>query len=175
MHYRPNGGRSLKAVQSGQLDELKAIVGKRWYDKRMGCCDDKPEFVNLPLGAKQPGDVLARALWRGNKQWRGFATNRRYPRMSFPNTTWVAPQDVQMRPQDWQIVLTEAPPVPAKYGNGVKTLPTYRIPEYEGLEGVHEALVAEGQHFNTLEPAEQGTYRPDVGRIVRLANEALSE
>lgn len=57
-----------------------------------------------PVGIKQDGDVLARALWAGNRKEHGKATGRHYPRMAFPGLTWVDPRDIRVSPHLWQAV-----------------------------------------------------------------------
>lgn len=104
VHYRKGGGRSHALHQSGEIERLQAEINRRYGGIRMSCCGDKPTLPDIPLGTRQPGDVLAQALWGGNREEHGRATGRRYPRTSWPKQVWVDPRDVQAAPQHWQVV-----------------------------------------------------------------------
>lgn len=104
VHYRKGGGRSHALHQSGEIERLQAEINRRYGGVRMSCCGDKPTLPDIPLGTRQPGDVLAQALWGGNREEHGRATGRRYPRTSWPKQVWVDPRDVQAAPQHWQVV-----------------------------------------------------------------------
>lgn len=74
----------------------------------MGCCGDEQLLNQAPVGEQQPDDVMAQALWAGNRHQTGRKTGRRYPRMSYPRTTWVAPEDIDASGHLWREVIQEA-------------------------------------------------------------------
>jgi len=101
-HYGPGGRRSLIAHEGGRINQLRDVFRERFLNQ-MGCCGDiQPLDKSNPLGEKQPGDVLAMALWGGNHPEYGRATARMYPRMSYPKVTCVARSDVEARPNHWK-------------------------------------------------------------------------
>lgn len=75
----------------------------------MSCCGGgTPDTgLDIPIGERQPGDVLAMALWAGNLQERGRITGRLYPRSGNNKQMWVAPQDIGARPDLWRVVEPE--------------------------------------------------------------------
>lgn len=104
VHYRAHGGRADAAHQSGIIQTIRAELTRRYGGRPLGCCGNPIQVDDTPIGTQQDGDVLAMALWGGNRPEYGRATGRRYPRMSYPHTTWVDPRDVQAAPQLWKIV-----------------------------------------------------------------------
>lgn len=114
VHYRANGGRGDAVRQSGLVQSIRAELTRRYGGRPLGCCGNPIQVDDTPIGTKQDGDVLAMALWGGNRPEYGRQTGRRYPRMSYPHTTWVDPRDVQASPQLWKIVAPDevAPPNP---------------------------------------------------------------
>lgn len=115
VHYTKDGKRSQKAIRWGQMDNIKLRLRER-YAYKMGCCGHQVADVSIPQGERQTGDVLAMALWKGNHVKRGLATGRRYPRMSWPKTTYVDPRDIQRDGRSWKAI--EKMPVVAHPANG---------------------------------------------------------
>ncbi len=107
-HYGKDGRRAKVARESGRIKELRDLIRGR-FANQMGCCgDDNRIDMAIPIGKKQPGDVLAMALWGGNHPEYGRATGRRYLRMSYPKTTWVDRRDIEIRPDHWREVIEPA-------------------------------------------------------------------
>lgn len=113
VHYTEDGGRG-KAFRFGpQYVLTKELIRARYTGKMAcGCENDVPQ---VPVGVQQEGDVLAMALWMGNRPYLSRVTGRRYPRMSYPKKTWIDPRDLAASPQDWAVVPqdTKEAPVPA--------------------------------------------------------------
>lgn len=140
VHYTAAGMRSAQAVRRGQLDTLKLKLRER-YVYKMGCCGQDETVSLLPVGERQEGDVLVMALWHGNHAKHGKATTRKYPRLSWPKTTYIDPRDAARDPASWRIV--EAPAIVAN-GNGHTPPAVSDDKHYEGLEGFAEAVVETG-------------------------------
>lgn len=116
VHYRRGGGRADSIHRSGEVKRLQKEMDRRYGGSRVTCCGGMDLTPDLPLGEQQPGDILARSLWGGNRSTMGMATGRRYPRTGNGKVEWVHPADVQAAPQMWQAMPeteqeTEAPKV----------------------------------------------------------------
>lgn len=122
MHYRANGGRALNANVTGMAQQIQLELSKRYGAIKMACCGNEETINQAPLGVQQPGDVLAQALWGGNRAEHGRATGRPYPRMSFPATTWVDPRDIQAAPSLWREALPTSELDPIKSGEGMPAI-----------------------------------------------------
>ncbi len=106
VHYAVGGGRSKNIHHTGDVQKLRHEINKRYGGQRLYCCGGY--VVQEPIGEKQHGDVLALALWAGNREERGRQSGRRYPRMSYPKTTWLLQEDVNASPELWQTVPEQA-------------------------------------------------------------------
>lgn len=83
------------------IQRFNAEFGSRPMAECGGCGGSPyamPEIANLPVGDAQPGDVLAEALWAGNRAERGRITGRLYPRVSAGKRLYMAPQDIDAAP-----------------------------------------------------------------------------
>jgi hypothetical protein len=165
VHYRANGGRASRIHDTGELAKLKDEIDARYGGIKLMCCGDPVEPQdNTPIGERQPGDVLAMALWQGNRREMGFATGRQYPRTSYPKTVWVDPRDVQITPHRWQIV-------PENNGGGAAPV---REPENPTVRGV-DALVGALIERRILKPSPRPRPQfaparmPNVRKVQRLA------
>lgn len=101
---RAAGQRAQDAHTSGEIERIQGELNRRYGGRSLGCCGDETVIDDTPVGERQPGDVLAMALWGGNRAERGRVTGRHYPRTSFPHRTWVDPRDVAFAPHLWQRV-----------------------------------------------------------------------
>lgn len=114
VHYRQGGQRSVSLRASGREPLMLEYMKQRYGELTMGCCGDPSVNNNAPVGERQDGDVLAMALWHGNRQERGLETGRLYPRASNPRIVYVDPRDVAAAPHHWKKVSaipTNTPPV----------------------------------------------------------------
>jgi glycosyltransferase involved in cell wall biosynthesis len=163
-YYSKDGRRSHEAVQNGDADIIRQKLLQK-YGGMMGCCGGNNSVQNdFPVGVRQPGDVLAMAMWRGNRPVMGMATGRMYPRMSYPKTAWVDPRDIEKRPNEWQRVPEVA----------VDEQPTY-----EGIGGLAQAMQDGG-----LLDIREADYTPiiadekpdiDVSGIVAIAKKRVKK
>lgn len=120
--YREGGQRSIQARASGQEERAKQYMSQRYGGYNlMGCCGDNTQHPITPTNEPQEGDILAQALWNGNRIERGRATGRLYPRTSFPKLMYVNPQDVDAAPHLWK---RQTDPMQAS--NGVILQPAYK-------------------------------------------------
>lgn len=106
-NYSNDGTRSDEFRENDAMfKQLKGEVTRR-YANMYGCCgssvDDQP-----PVGARLEGDVIAQALWHGNRTMPGRASTpqRIYERTSWPHLLWVDPRDVQAMPSMFRLMET---------------------------------------------------------------------
>jgi len=170
-HYSAGGQRSVNSRSSGTEKIVHSMLEERYKDLRMACCgDDNENIKQYPLGTKQPGDVLAQAMWQGNRSEYGRGTGRRYHRMCFPKTTWVHPRDVEMKPDHWRQVIEPAVddpyrlPTPKQFATAIvggqeKPVEEPPVPE----------VVVEQIEFNPED------YTPDISYIVETAKKKLAK
>jgi hypothetical protein len=162
-HYSPAGGRGLNFHNSPDLDRVMGELTLR-YGGKMGCCGGDQTVV-LPIGEKQPGDVLAMAMWHGNRSEFGRITRRHYPRISYPRTAWVDPKDVAQSPQLWQPV--DQPTVDANTGaNSIQEIAAM------GMATVVKKPYAPPAFEGPVPPVEA---KPDVARVKRLGKRAVEK
>jgi hypothetical protein len=160
VHYRADGGRSQAIHDSGEVDRLQEHIKAQYGGYIMSCCGGVVHQNTGPSGEKQPGDVLAQAMWKGNRQEHGRHTGRMYPRTSYPKMTWVDPRDVAAAPQHWREVVEyqfDKPPEP---------------PEEETPGGV-AALMTEMQAIGIYNAAKPSVItpavRPNTRKVLRLS------
>jgi hypothetical protein len=168
VHYSPDGQRAKMFHNS---PEFKVVMSKltEKYGGKMSCCGKKADMNETPMGQRQPGDVLAYALWGGNRKERGRATNRRYPRTGNGKTVWVAPADIKASPRLWKAVpAVELADAPLDLEND--------IPVVTNVQQVANAVMPImrprlQQYKPTAERGQQAT--PDIDAIVRMGQERL--
>lgn len=153
VHYREGGQRSIAARASGQEARAKLYMSERYGRMSfMGCCGDPAPGPVTPGNEPQDGDVLAQALWSGNRKEVGRMTRRIYPATSFPKLLYVNPADVAASPQHWRRV-----DQPIQASNGVILQPQYQ-PANSDWQVVAEAMFGGGQPQAPSQPTE---YRPN--------------
>lgn len=75
-----------------------------------GGCGDNESIELTPVGERLSGDALAVTLWSGNRQERGRATGRLYPRTGNGKHIWIAPEDIDAAPHLFARVIDMPPP-----------------------------------------------------------------
>lgn len=163
VHYRAHGGRSDAVHQSGQIETIRAELDRRYGGKPLGCCGNPIEVDSHPIGEKQDGDVLAMALWGGNRTELGRATGRRYPRTSYPKTCWVNPADIRVSPHLWKVVVPEQTPAPQ--------FELSPLPAPRGIDALRTGLVSSGTIEEAGPPAVPELVAPiaNAMKIKRMA------
>lgn len=151
VHYRQGGQRSITARANGQESLAQQYMTQRYGGMNfMGCCGDSTPGPVGPDNEPLEGDVLAQAQWQGNRQERGRATGRLYPRTSFPKMLYVAEADVHAAPMHWKRVNSTV-----QASNGIVLQPQYK--PVGNWQDVASAIFGGGQ------PAPQATmteYKP---------------
>jgi hypothetical protein len=171
MHYSKDGLRSSRVHATGESENLRQHILKR-YANQMGCCGDNDGYDNAtPVGERQAGDVLAMAMWAGNKRTTGKATGRRYPRLSYPKKTWVHPGDIAREPHMWQRV-----------SEPVAVIPQPTITDevrYQNFDGVIAGMKDVGA-INAPPPpsppvvaASFDDFNPDIVKVIDLAKKGM--
>lgn len=161
-HYSDLGQRSRKFHDSEALNRFNERLRQEIGSKRMSCCGDNNGIEIPPPEGREDGDVLAVALWAGNRREVGRITGRLYPRTGNKSKVWVNPRDAEAAPHLWQVIAHE-------------TLPTEWSPDFE--RGVIEifgsdALPNSVPSVLPVEPNE--SVKPNVAKLSRLAARALN-
>jgi hypothetical protein len=163
-HYAPGGGRAIAFRQRDDYTKIMKEFSLR-YGGRMGCCGSDNRVIP-PVGVRQPGDVLAMALWVGNRSEYGRVTSRHYPRISTPRTAWVDPADVAKSPMLWRVVEAVAEPA-VDVRQGMTTLLEMAS---AGMATVHKPRATDYSAPINEPPPPPVVAKPDVERVLRLGN-----
>lgn len=104
-----DAGQRAKAFVGTQkhTDVLQGFSREFGGTPKMTCCGNNVDIDVPTVGDQQPGDVEAMSLWLGNRQERGKATGRLYPRTGNGKRVWVDPRDVAARPDLWRVTEDE--------------------------------------------------------------------
>lgn len=109
VNYAPGGLRSRTFRQRADYLQIREMVYKRnGGEFAMGCCGTNGAAVPVNMGEQQPGDVLAVALWNGNRTEGSVVNPARVYYGGNGQRMWVNPQDVRAKPGLWQIVPSAA-------------------------------------------------------------------
>lgn len=163
-HYGKEGQRAKAFVHSDDYSTTMQSIVRRYG--RMGCCTD--QIIQAPIAPPEGerGDLLARAIWGGNKQVRGMATGRLYPRTGNGALVMVHPADIQAAPHHWQQVRTPDPrPQPApEQSNGLKRV------QVDGMAELAKAMFPYHRAARVdIEKVPITDVQPDIARITELA------
>lgn len=91
MTYTRGGKRSNSHFDVQALIAEKDELYRRY---NMGCCGGNNTRSSAPANDPQPGDILAVAMWGGNRTFVGRVTGRQYPRTGNGKQVWVDPKDL---------------------------------------------------------------------------------
>ena len=158
--YREGGQRSITARASGQEASALQYMAKRYGGlSLMGCCGDNQQHPNTPGNEPQNGDILAQALWGGNRQQMGLATGRLYPRTAAPKLLYVAEADVIAAPHHWKRVNA-----PIEASNGVVLMPQYQSSQTNDWQRQAEFMFGGGAQAQSQPPAQSTMveYKPNT-------------
>lgn len=163
-HYSADGQRSKAFVGTAAHTAFNERLTREFGRKHMSCCGGKPDMEVPPAGERQDGDVLAVALWGGNRQERGRQTGRLYPRTGNGKRVWVNPRDAEAAPHLWRVVEQE-------------TLPVNWSPDFtEGVRQMFGDDMLPGRAMQAVLPVEpNAAVAPDVGRVAARAARGLSK
>lgn len=192
VHYRANGGRAAAVYQNQQLfNELQALIHQRYGGKQVSCCGDVMPTNNTPINERQEGDILAVALWGGNREEFGRATGRRYPRTGNGKLLYMDKRDALASPHLWQVMpeVRHDPSIPPPEPEPTP-LPAVIVeppPAKKGLAALEQVLINAGivqvPQTLTMEVTSQsqndaGVKRarlPNVNKVKRLASVAYGD
>jgi hypothetical protein len=104
--YGAGGERSRRYHATPVEDAAMRYFTQQYGGRSVGCCGEITQPAG-PTNERQDGDILADALWAGNRIERGMVTGRLYPRASIGDRLWVNEADVKARPNLWRAVLTQ--------------------------------------------------------------------
>lgn len=182
-HYSAEGRRSLGFPNSAPYYALMQRLQDEFGGKTMACCGDNPQTPDQPVNQQQPGQVLAKAIYGGNRRVYGMKSHELYPRAGNGSLLWVFPEDAHAAPHMFQIVRPTVP-TPPPAAPRLPVLPPLRPPvvepEIPTLNGAAEvaAYVNENSAEPTATPqalpvaAEVGEGSPNVQRVVNKARRA---
>lgn len=101
-HYLEGGQRSINAVRSGQAALIAQYMTNRYKEYPMGCCGDNKPTNTQPGNEPLPGDVLAAAIYAGNRQEWGLISGRLYPRTGNGKLLYMDERDINAAPHMWR-------------------------------------------------------------------------
>lgn len=164
VHYINTPDARSKQFRAGSLHDATMDEITRRYSGLMGCCGNM-EIEDVPVGEKQPGDILAMALWGGNRRETGRATGRHYPRTGNLKTAWVDPRDVDAAPHLWvQVLEPSVDDVPVLHG----------VAAIAGafMDNVYNEPIAVSNGYQGPiryePPSELNKKEPNIEKVVRL-------
>lgn len=131
-----------------------------------GCGSGNSDYQALPAGERLDADVLAIALWSGNRIERGRSTGRLYPRAGNGAQLWVDPRDVDAAPQLFARVIDMPPAVEPAPASGLN--PDFaQLTTYLG-QRMNGAAVPAKPVMPAPVYAAPAQGKPDVGKLLRL-------
>ena len=137
----------------------------------MGCCSDQIIKARESLPEGEPGDVMARAIWGGNRQVMGSQTGRLYPRNGNGRLMPVALADAQAAPHLWQIVdprvqrAANPPQPPPMLGN----TPMTPVLDFEGvLANLFPDAKPQPPTLGEMQATPPAETHPDVQKVSQL-------
>lgn len=173
-HYGHEGQRA-KIIADNKLvhDEWRRkLLGR--FGKQLGCCGDPTENPpDVPSNEGLPGDILARAIWGGNRQAYGLVTRRDYGRTGNGKLVKIDPRDAKAEPHLWQVVIEPAAePKRLNIANENGKKPAAMPPLVKPMRSIQEVAVqlfdaqlpVNVDEMLTIEPVG----KPDVKRVLGL-------
>lgn len=163
VQYRKGGTRAHTFIHSSTYQTIMRGVMARYEGLAMACTDCGGNELDINrdfiIGEQQPGDVLAEALWKGERPERGPVTRRIY-RGGWNSKMWVAPQDIDSAPHLFARVIDLPPALDEddfqQFANQVRA-------RFSGVTPRQEPP----KPFSVpMQDAVQ--IKPDVGQVLRL-------
>jgi len=174
-HYGGEGMRAKAFYGSDQHEPTMLMIRDR-YKGIMGCCGQKTQPVTPPPNEEFEGAVLARAIYVGNRQERGYATGILYDRAGNGSLIWVHRDDIALRRNHWEEVQPPAPPDTKIIRNGEN-----HAQATAPAEGVHELAAAVERVWNphrqdepSVTSATPASVEPDVRAVIALGRRSGS-
>lgn len=162
--------------------------GKTMPEECGGCGGTNLVLPDQPVNEQQPGMVLAKAVYDGNRRERGRITGTLYPRTGNGKQVWVYPEDAHAEPTKFQIVRPSLPTAPSAPPRPtiVPKLPIL-VPEPESVQPLHGAAEVAGYVNENSAPVDQtpqalpvaaeivGEVAPNVSKVLAKAKRAGSK
>jgi len=101
--YGAGGQRSKRYHATPVEDAAMRYFTRQYGGRTVGCCGDVTPNIP-PSGDRQEGDVLAVAIYAGNRRELGRATGRLYPRAGNGARLWMDAKDIAASPTLWRRV-----------------------------------------------------------------------
>jgi hypothetical protein len=187
VHYRRGGGRAARIHETGEVHALNAEMARRYGGMNVACCGDTAVIEDVPAGVRGENDVLARALWGGNRVQMGLASGRHYPRTGNGKLVWVDQRDILAAPHHWQAV-PEPPDQPLVEQDSPKAGAPELTTKPRGLAALEAQMVAIGAvrvpRSNTASQSVGAggivsptniAQVPNIRKVVRLARKAYGD
>ena len=115
IHYRPHGFRGNQFRASPEYQQIRqSVYDRNGGEKTIMCCGKDLPIVAGDMGEKREGDVLAMALWDGNRTEGSVADPSRKYRGGNGSSHWVHPDDIKARPTLWRRLHTNETLTPDK-------------------------------------------------------------
>ena len=163
-HYGKGGKRAQALRDDPNRDAILKRAIAPYLEKPMPCTDCGGNDLQIdvpPSGDKEADDVLAESLWMGNRQERGRATGRTYPRTGNHKKLWVDPRDIDAAPHLFARVIALPPPVHED-----------DLQAFKQFSGQVRTALNGGVRDTTQDPVpayvEQREVQPDVAQVLRL-------
>ena len=165
LFFYGEGGKRARAFRNRpDQQQIGQAIMKRYEGKPMtcnGCGTDNADLQMPPSGEPLDDDVLAESLWMGNRQERGRATGRTYPRTGNHKKLWVDPRDIDAAPHLFARVIALPPPVHED-----------DLQAFKQFSGQVRTALNGGVRDTTQDPVpayvEQREVQPDVAQVLRL-------
>lgn len=161
-------GQPVNLAKNPQYQQVMRDIIRSYGN--MGCCSDQVIQARQTLPGGEPGDVLVRAMWGGNRQVLGPVSGRLYPRSGNGRLMMVDPADAQARPDLWQPVepsptRKERPAGPPMLGN----LEVQRVDDFDALvDALFPRRSPPEVTLESLQNTPVARVQPDVRKIADL-------
>lgn len=163
-HYGKEGKRARAFVSSPQYGMIRERISAKFRGLTMACCGNGDGAT--PMNEKQPGDVLAQALWLGNRTEHGRVSGRMYPRTGNGKELWIDPRDAQVSPHLWRVVEREYVPAPVMSAyRSVQSLAQALADMQPSMPEIPRGAPADHAHIATR-------HAPNFERVLRAGYEA---
>ena len=149
-HALKQAGADGKLESTPLHRELMEHFTKVYGSKPMACCGQNEAVIDMPIGARLEGDVLALSLRAGNHFSTGAVTGRQYERTGNGKPLWMDRRDAEAQPHLYQIV---------------------EVPQDDAMQVLGEVVMDNTPYAKPAlppvpEPAPAQAVKPNVSRVI---------